>query len=129
LRDGAIPGATQVYLHVPGTGVIAIDKLRGEFTRQAKWAVKEARQVLTEDAERVYLRSADNAILAVDKQSGEIVFRSARKDYAVFSTNIDTPMVYAATSNGSVFAIMPVTKPGQIGHLALVEEQLPPLAA
>jgi len=128
LKTNAVPGTTQVYVTIPGEGVAAIDKINGLYTRQPKWIVAGAMQVLTEDNQRVYLRSKDNAILAVDKQSGEIVFQSAYDHYEIFATNMATPIIYAATKNGAVYAITPVTKTGLMGHIAMGESEILPLA-
>jgi outer membrane protein assembly factor BamB len=129
LRDPAVPGATQVYVHVPGTGLVAIDKINGLFTRQPKWVVPEGRQVLSEDNERVYLRARDNSILAVNKSTGKVVFQSARNDYQLFATDLSSATIYAATRGGRLTAITPVLRPGMIGHLALLEQAITPAPA
>ncbi|MCC6240589.1 MAG: PQQ-binding-like beta-propeller repeat protein [Phycisphaerales bacterium] len=118
LPGHAVIGASLVYLYVPDTGLVAIDKMNGELTRQGKWVVPQGRQVLTEDATRVYLRGQDNSILAVDKQSGKIIFQSAHHDYTVFATDLSTPIIYAADRNGRVYAITPVTGVGEMGYIA-----------
>lgn len=129
LRTAPVPGAQLVYQYAKGTGLVAIDKLQGEFTRMPRWTLAEGVQVLSEDADRVYVRSRGNRILAVNKTDGEIVFQSERDDFRVFSTNLQDSTIYAATAAGQVYAIRPVLTPGQIGELVLLETEIGGLAA
>jgi outer membrane protein assembly factor BamB len=81
--------------------------------------VRGTSQYLSEDAARVYLRADNNQIVAVSKASGQELFRSHRTDMKLFATNLKPDgMVYAATLDGDVYAIRPVTTAGTVGELA-----------
>lgn len=129
LRTSAVPGRDLVYQFVPGRGIVAIDKLNGEFTRTPRWILADGVQVLSEDADRVYIRSRHHRILAVNKTDGEIVFQSERDDFRVFATNMIDSTIYAATPAGQVYAIRPVLAPGQIGELVFLETEIGGMAS
>ena len=63
--------ADSVYQAVPGIGVVALDKITGDFTRKPRWIAGSAKQFLAEDADNTYLRGADDSIIGVDKKTGE----------------------------------------------------------
>lgn len=125
LRESSTPVVTanHVFLFVPGQGLVAIDKNNRNEIRPAKWAVKNARQYLAEDEQYVYVRMMDNRIAGVDKQTGEPRFVSTRRDFTTFATNTvaGDNTIYAATQNGTVYAIRPVLKPGGMGELVMAE--------
>lgn len=125
LRTPPVVGPSQVYQYVEGKGIVAIDKLQGEFSRRAKWTAPDAREVVSMDNDYVYVRMRDNSIAALAKQTGEVRFRSKRSDFATFATNTENSTIYAATKNGQVFAITPVLKPGVVGQIVLHATPLP----
>lgn len=113
-----VPTANFVYLYVPQTGVVAIDKSGKLETRTAKWVYSRGRQFLASDEKYAYIRADDNSIVAVDKQTGQARFASRRKDFKVFATN-STPKdsnIYAATPSGMLYSIRAVLKPGTVGE-------------
>lgn len=120
----AFPSA--VYQWVPSTGIVAIDKANGQYNRQPKWIVKDATQVLSEDAQNVYLRSTSDHILAVDKKTGQIVFQSKTK-WDTFATNTADPTIFVGTSNGEIAAIKPVLREGEVGVMVM-DFRLEPIA-
>jgi outer membrane protein assembly factor BamB len=122
--------ADTVYQYIPGKGVAAIDKISKlnlnlpdqhpvdeNPVHTARWTVENAVRFLSQDDKYAYLQSSSNTILAVDKQSGAQVFESQRQDLTVFTTNTETPMIYAATANGLVLAIRPMPIPGTYGQI------------
>src|SRR5688572_7131110 len=119
LREDSSPvvTATSLYLFVPGQGVVAIDKNNRNEIRPAKWAVGNARRYIAEDEQHVYLQMNDNRIAAVDKQTGQPRFASTRRDFTAFALNRIDSTIYAATKNGTIYAIRPVLKPGGMGEL------------
>ena len=42
----------------------------------------------------------------------------------VFATNLNSPLIYAATKNGHIFAVRPVLRPGTVGEIVLLETPL-----
>jgi outer membrane protein assembly factor BamB len=113
-----VPTANFVYLYVPNSGVVAIDKSGKQETRSAKWIYPRGRQFLASDEKYAYIRGEDNSIVAVDKQSGQARFMSRRKDFSVFATN-STPKdsnIYACTPGGMLYSIRAVLKPGTVGE-------------
>jgi hypothetical protein len=119
LKTSPVVTPTMVYQLVPGQGIVAIDKMQGEFNRKPRWAIKNAAQVLSEDAENAYLRRRDNRLIAVNKQSGQVVFTSKGADYRVFATNTDDALIYGATREGRIVAIRPVLREGEVGTLVM----------
>ena len=91
-----------VYQFVPGQGIVGIDKMQGSSTASRSGSSKNAAQVLSEDAENVYLRRRDNRLIAVDKQSGEGDFTSKAATFTIFATNPADSMIYASTRDGAV---------------------------
>ncbi len=129
LRDASSPVVTTdaVYLYVPETGVVAIDKSGKIEVRNHLWVVPEAEQILSYDAKTIYLRTNSNQIIAVDKQTGAIRYRSARKDFAFFVTNESDKdnTIFAATAAGELYAIRPVPNAGAVGELVFDARPLP----
>jgi hypothetical protein len=122
-ESAPVPTATSVYLYVPGTGLVAIDKGGRQEIRKPKWVVEEGRQFLAGDEKYAYLRGADDAILAVEKQTGQVKFRSKRTDFTIFAVNTSAKdsLIYAGKPGGDVYAIKAVLKSGTVGELALEE--------
>ncbi len=132
LRKGPIVSKDLVFQIVPGTGLVAIDKLEGvskthppAYFRKHRWVVENATQFLAEDDKFVYLRRADDAILAANKIDGTIAFTSKRKDFRAFGINTKDGTVFAGTKDGRLMAIASVTQPGRVGEVVLNE---PPAA-
>jgi outer membrane protein assembly factor BamB len=125
------PVATKdmVYQYVKGAGVVAIDKINGEFDRKPRWIASNGRQFLSEDEKNVYVRGSDNHILAIDKKTGEAKFRNRRKDLVHFATNTTDSLIYAATKDGLVIAVKPVTTPGAVGTVVKADEMWEQLAS
>jgi hypothetical protein len=128
LRTAPEVTATAVYLPVSGRGLAALDKTNGGL----KWVMKDAVKLVSEDDKLAYLQRADNRIVAVDKQTGEQRFTSRRTDLVAFASNTKGGTVYAATKDGTILAISPVLKPGNVGETAwldLSEKATPVLAS
>lgn len=123
LREDSSPVITNnaVYIHVPGSGLVAVEKAGRQEIRQAKWIVADARQFLSQDERFAYLRGGDNRIIAVDKETGKPVFRSERNDFSLFVSNTKDATIYAAKPNGEVCGIIPILSPGTVGEIALIQ--------
>ena len=123
LRTGPWVTSDLVYQHVPGTGLVAIDKAAGEFIRKPRWVAEDATQFLAQDERNAYVRTRDNRISARDKQTGEVRFTSKRRDLSVFGTNLvkEDGMIYAATKKGRVISVRPVLKPGTVGEVVMLQ--------
>jgi outer membrane protein assembly factor BamB len=127
LKTAPVVTATMVYQYVDGGGIVAIEKTAGTFNRAPKWTAKNAVQVLSEDQAYVYLRRRDNILQAVDKASGQVVFTSKKHPFEVFATNTKDSMIYGATPSGTVWAVRPVLREGEVGNL-VVDFRAEPLA-
>ena len=130
-RSSPVVTADTVYLYVPELGVAAIDKTGKKEVRTHRWVVAEGQQILAYDEKCVFLRNQENQILAVDKQSGEIKYRSKRKDFVCFVTNESDKdnTIYAATAAGELYAIRPVPNAGAVGEWVFNAQPTTPLAA
>lgn len=117
LLDPPVILGNLIIQRVPGSGLVAINKTEGTYVRQPVWIQSQSQQVLSADAGHVYVRSGGNLIVALDRVSGEPRFRSRRTDLRIFATNLNTPMIYAATKGGTVLGIKPVLKPGVVGEI------------
>ena len=114
-----IPTDDWVYLPIPDRGVAAISKTQGSFNnREPAWLAEGAVDFVSHDDRRVYLLHGDGAIVAHDKESGRELFRSERTDLRRFARNEDGPRIYAATRDGEVLALDPVTGFGEVGETA-----------
>jgi outer membrane protein assembly factor BamB len=114
-----IPTDRFVYQPIPDVGVAALPKLAGsENNRQPAWIAENAVDFLSHDDRRVYLLHEDGAIVAHDKETGEELFRSNRRDLKRFARNTEGPRIYAATRDGLVLALDPVTGFGEVGEVA-----------
>ncbi len=114
-----IATANAVYIYVPEVGLACIDKSVRAEIRKPKWALEDGRQFLASDEAFSFIRTADNRIAAVNRATGQVKFRSNRGDFAVFATNVNPKdgTVYAGLSNGIIYGIRPVLKPGTVGEL------------
>jgi outer membrane protein assembly factor BamB len=119
IEEAPVVTANSVYLIVPHTGVVALNKTEGKPLREPKWIAKGAKRYLAEDEKNCYLLAGDNHIAAYDKNTGELRYRSKRNDLIAFAINNNPKdsTIYGATANGEVFAIKPVNKPGTVGTL------------
>jgi outer membrane protein assembly factor BamB len=111
--------ATSVYQYVQGQGIVAIDKAQGDPIRKPKWTVPEAVKFLAEDDKYVYLERGDHAIIGADKATGSIKLQSARKDFVAFGEALKNGVIFAATKNGQVLAIVPVLRSGTMGEIVM----------
>jgi outer membrane protein assembly factor BamB len=125
LTTAPVVTATTLYQAVPDIGLVAIDKLNGKYNRDALWVSQAVVQVLSDDAQNVYGRLADNSIVAIDKKTGQQKFRSQRHDFAIFATNTTDSTIFAATKDGKVYAITPVLKGGMMGEIVMKQELMP----
>ena len=115
-----VVGRDNIFLPVPGRGVVCLSKTEGQtISRVPKWTVREAQDVLSQDDQNVYLLGGEGRILAVDKASGEVKFRSEGASLTRFAQNDTGSRIYAADESGRVVAIDPVLTRGQVGQLAL----------
>jgi hypothetical protein len=119
LKTAPVVIGNTVYQYVDGTGVVAIDKTTGQFDRAPRWVVKNAVQVLSEDATYTYLRRRDGRLIAVEKTTGQLAFVSNKHPFEVFVTNTKDALIYGATKSGSVWAVRPVLKEGEVGHMVM----------
>jgi outer membrane protein assembly factor BamB len=124
LLDAPLVTNDSVYQYVPNAGLTAIDKSTGEFIRKARWVAPDARQFLAADEKYVYVSLKDHRIAALDKATGEIKFTSERTDLTIFAANTKTGVIYAATTDGLVLAVKPVTKAGTVGEMVRGELEL-----
>ena len=114
-----IPTDDWVYLPIPDRGVAAISKTQGSFNnREPAWVAEGAEDFISHDDRRVYLLHGDGAIVAHDKETGEELFRSGRTDFWRFARNEEGPRIYAATRDGELLALDPVTGFGEVGETA-----------
>ncbi|MDP9173403.1 MAG: PQQ-binding-like beta-propeller repeat protein [Planctomycetota bacterium] len=131
--------ATSVYQYVPNEGVVAIDKtvkipLEGSDNKflgenpvhPARWTCADAVRFLSEDKKFTYVLSKSNTVLALDKQTGERKFETHRSDLVAFTTsnNPKDATIYAATKDGLVISIRPVTTPGTSGEVVFIQAPL-----
>ena len=117
LRDAPVVTATMIYQIVPGTGVAALDKADTSFNRQPKWVARGAKRFLSEGERHVFVLDRDNRIAALDKTTGDVQFKSKRNDLRAFAVNPTGATIYAATEDGVIMSVEPVTKPGAVGTI------------
>jgi len=129
LKTAPVVSKDSVYQYVPGTGVVALDKLQGAFNRAPRWIAGNAIGYLAEDAQNVYLRRRDNVIIAVDKMSGNTLFTSKSHAYDLFVENQADSTIYAATRSGRVAAIRPILREGEVGTIVMGFSEEPLAAA
>ncbi len=124
-----IPTDDFVFQPVPEVGVVAIRKAEGSLNnREPTWTAASAIDFLSHDSRRVYLLHGDGYIVAHDKQTGEELFRSTRNDFQRFARNEVGSRIYAATLDGEIVAIDPVTERGEVGEFAAVPIDLRKIA-
>jgi len=125
LRDGPILTKDLVIIKVPGTGVVAIDKLNGQYNRSLKWTVPDIAKILAVDEKYLYVLLEDDSIFALNKLTGKRAFPLNRKDLATFATNPKDGTLYVVTTGNRVMAINAVLKLGVVGTLAAVPVATP----
>lgn len=117
LYAAAVPIGDTVYLPVQSQGLVAINKTEGDFNRKAKWISRDAVQLLCDDARYAYVLLKGNSVAAVDKTSGAVAFRSGGSGFDFFGTNPNKDgLILAASKNGYIAAIKPVTRSGVVGE-------------
>ncbi len=130
LTQSPVLGKKMVYQPVGQRGIIALDKVNGDYSRKPLWTAPQAVQVLAEDDQYSYLLEADRHIAAYDKATGEVRFRSIRTDFEVFATNMGADgLIYAARTDGDVYAVKPIMKAGVVGELVLVPVPMDAMAS
>lgn len=131
LHEGATLTKDMVYLYVPRTGLVAINKndVAKGINREARWTAADARQFLSEDEHYVFVRTTGNRIAALDKATGEQRFVSKRPDLVAFATNVKGDgIVYVATQGGRIICVRPVVHPGEMGEVVLAPVPSSPIA-
>ena len=119
-----------VFQPVEGTGVVCLDKIEGDtVSRSPLWTAPEARDVLSQDENNIYLLLGDGRIAAHDKETGEELFRSQRTDFRSFARNATGSRIFAARPDGQIVAIDPVLRRGQVGELVMSDPAGQPLAS
>lgn len=125
LRDAPVITPDRVYIRVEGQGLAGLSRELPvneqvpslKYNRQPLWIAPDAVQFLAQDDKYAYVRGRSNHIIALDKTTGEEIFRSKRRDLAVFGSNTKPDgTIFAATRDGRVMAIRPVLRPGVIGE-------------
>jgi len=138
LREAPVVTKTTVYEFVPGTGLLAIDKIQlpgkgqgSQYNRTPSWIAADADRFLAEDDKYTYVRRTDNAIVALDRATGKAAFASRRHDFSAFFPNTHNGTIYIGTVGNRVLSITPVLKPGVVGEIAFepVNDQPETLAA
>jgi outer membrane protein assembly factor BamB len=124
---------TAVYQYVPSLGLVALDKTKKlvigdqETIDEApfhspRWNLRSAFKVLAEDDQFVYVALGSpnrvRGVAAVDKQTGEIKYRTHRRDLAFLTSQPKGELIYGATPDGLVVAMKPVAEPGSYGVIA-----------
>jgi len=117
LRTSPLVTADTVYQFVPQQGIVAIDKLAGDYNRKPRFVVPGAVAALAQEGKLVYIRGGDNSVVAIDRSTGKPAFKTSRNDLAYFAANPTGGLVYAATVDGVVFGIRAVTTGGTVGQL------------
>ncbi|HWE04759.1 MAG TPA: PQQ-binding-like beta-propeller repeat protein [Tepidisphaeraceae bacterium] len=117
LRDGPVATKDLILIKVPGVGVVAIDKLAGQYNRVPRWTAPDIAKVLSEDEKYLYVLLEDETVFALNKQTGTRAFALRRKDLATYATNLKDSMIYVVTTGNRVIAINSVLKPGVVGSL------------
>jgi outer membrane protein assembly factor BamB len=117
LEEGAVVTDDSVYVMVPRVGVAVLTKTEGKYNREARFVAKGTDRFLAQDDKHVYLKTTDNYVAAYDKQTGELKFKSNRRDLIALAVNTKDSTIYGATRDGLVLCIKPVTKPGTVGTL------------
>lgn len=118
LYEKPVPTADTVYIAVRNQGLVALPKTEGDFSRRPRWISREATSLLAEDDKYAYVRLRGNSIGAIEKMGGAVAFRSAPTNFKFMITNpTQNGLVLAATEDGKVFGIRPVTKPGTVGEV------------
>jgi len=125
LRTPPAVTSDTVYQFIPGIGLASLAKAQGAFDRRPTWIAEDCTQFLAQDERNAYLRRRDGAVVARDKKTGQMKFASHRHN-EVFATNTskEDGVVYAATKAGRILAIKPVLKPGVVGEVVRMDEQV-----
>jgi len=120
-----------VYQYVPSAGLVALDK-SDKMTigdqesvpsplHNPRWTLPGGVRVLAEDEQYLYVTLGGNGHLgglaAVDKQSGQIAFRTQRRDIRFLTSQPKGALIYGATRDGLLVAFKPVLEPGSYGEL------------
>lgn len=118
-----VPTADTVYIYIDGTGLVAIDKKQTPRYPTPRWTAADARKVLADDAQYVYVLLDDGHIAALDKKTGEKKFQTDRDDFvaSVAHINPNDRTIFAITSNMELISIQPVTRAGVVGRLVMSE--------
>ncbi len=117
LTHSPVVTATSLYEFIDGVGVVALDKVKGDYNRKPLWTAAQAVQFLAEDERYAYLERSDRAIMAVDRATGETKFQSKGRDFFTLGTSLKGNVIYAASENGQLRAINPILRPGFIGEV------------
>ncbi len=109
--------SSMLYLPVRGTGIVALDKLKGAYLRQPKWISPTGSELVAEDAKLAYMLNRDNSLSALDKVTGETKFQSGATGFVAYAHNTKDGVIYAAGGDGHVYAVKGVTTAGSMGEI------------
>jgi len=97
----------QVFLFTERAGLTALDTTSGKV----QWQLADGHDLITADADTVYVWSRGNDLLAVDRESGTVRFAIPLRTGTLIGTNeTGTGLLYLATPQGQILAA--AQKPG-----------------
>jgi len=97
----------QVFLFTARAGLTVLDTTTGKV----RWQLADGYDLITADAETVYVLGRGNDLLAVDRQTGEVRFAIPLRPGALVGINeTGTGMLYLATPEGQVLAVRKATE-------------------
>ncbi len=97
----------QIFLFTAGAGLTVLDTTTGK----REWQLDAGRDLVTADADTVYIVSRGNDLLAADRRTGEVRFAIPLRAGTLIGINeTGTGLLYLATPEGQVLAVRQATE-------------------
>jgi len=121
IRRAPYAFGTQVFVFTQQAGLTALDE-----NGKVLWRLAEGDDILTADADTVYVLSGGNDLLAVDRKEGKVRWGAPLRAASLIGTNeTDTGILYVATPEGQVLAAAKRQEPPQGAGQEVAEAQTP----
>ncbi len=121
IRRAPYAFGSQVFVFTGQAGLTALDE-----NGKIQWQLAEGDDVITADAETVYVLSRGNDLLAVGRKDGKVRWGAPLRRGSLIGTNeTDTGVLYMATPEGQVLAVARKQEAGQGAGDAVAEAPAP----
>ncbi len=104
LDESPQPGDKVVYQHIPGSGLIALDKQAGKLL----WQLPGGLGMLAETGDRAFLITDTGVLVSMDNVKAKQIYSVDLDQAVIYATNTADSKIYIADAKGRLACLQPV---------------------